>query len=429
MNFFKFINSEFYKNVFTLSLGTIIAQIIPIIIYPILARIYMPQDFAVFALYFSIISLFDVISTGRYELAIVGQNKDSNSINLIAGMILISLLLSIVLSFIFYFFSNNICNLLDNQSLNRWLVIIPISIFFLSIYKSLNYWLIRKKAFRYSSYNKIIQKITENSLYVILGIKQFKSGLIVGDFIGRFLIVFVSVYNSIQKGFNFKVISFSKIIENLKNNFSFPKYNLLPSLLNSFSTLLPIFIISSFYSDAITGYFNFTRQILVIPLVLISTSISQVLFKQIADKKNTNEKITKDLIGIAKILGVLAILFILIILLFGKYLFEIFFGIQWIESGVYSQILVISFAIQFVVSPLSILFPAINKIKILSIWQVFYFLSISMLILFRNLSIYEFLTVYLIIDIISYSIYFILIYICAKKFDSKQALSKINDKK
>ena len=72
--------SEFGRNVLTLMTGTTIAQAIPIAISPILTRIYTPEDFGVFALYISISTIFAVIVTGRYELAIMlpKKNKDAD---------------------------------------------------------------------------------------------------------------------------------------------------------------------------------------------------------------------------------------------------------------------------------------------------------------------------------------------------------------
>ena len=81
--------SEFTRNVLTLMTGTTIAQAIPIVISPILTRIYTPEDFGLFALFIAITSVFGSIATGRYELAIMLPNKDENAINILAlGLII-----------------------------------------------------------------------------------------------------------------------------------------------------------------------------------------------------------------------------------------------------------------------------------------------------------------------------------------------------
>lgn len=68
--------SEFSRNVLTLMTGTTITQAIPIAISPILTRIYTPEDFGIFALYMSVVSIVSVVATGCYELAIMLPKKD-----------------------------------------------------------------------------------------------------------------------------------------------------------------------------------------------------------------------------------------------------------------------------------------------------------------------------------------------------------------
>jgi len=63
--------SDFKKNVLTLMAGTTIAQAIPIAISPILTRLYTPEEFGLFALFLAIVSIFGVVATMRYEMAIV----------------------------------------------------------------------------------------------------------------------------------------------------------------------------------------------------------------------------------------------------------------------------------------------------------------------------------------------------------------------
>ena len=62
---------EFLKNVATLISGATFVQIVAILIYFILSRIYTPEDFGVFGLYMSIVSITGIIATGKYEMAVL----------------------------------------------------------------------------------------------------------------------------------------------------------------------------------------------------------------------------------------------------------------------------------------------------------------------------------------------------------------------
>ena len=67
----------------------------------------------------------------------------------------------------------------------------------------------------------------------------------------------------------------------------------------------------------------------------------------------------------------LAIVGILIIEFFGIEIFTWVFGIEWKTAGQLTQILIFSYAIKFIVSPLTSVFTALEKIKISSI-NLFY---------------------------------------------------------
>jgi len=145
-------------------------------------------------------------------------------------------------------------------------------------------------------------------------------------------------------------------------------------------------------------------MVLIIPLSLITASLSQVIFQRFSEKRNQKQSIKKEAWGIFISLIILALFFAIIIQFFGVYLFQFVFGIQWGSSGAYASILVWAFALKFVISPFNILFTAFEKIGILSIWQTFYFILIILLNYIPFVSIEHFLWTYVIIELISYSI-------------------------
>lgn len=106
-----------------------------------------------------------------------------------------------------------------------------------------------------------------------------------------------------------------------------------------------------------------------------------------------------------------------IVYLTGTKLFSFVFGNEWELSGEIAKILVFGYGIKFIVSPLSTIFISLEKIKISSIWQIFYFGLICILFLLKDINIKEFLTYYVVIDICCYSIYYILILMTTKKYD------------
>ena len=73
--------------------------------------------------------------------------------------------------------------------------------------------------------------------------------------------------------------------------------------------------------------------------------------------------------------------------------------------------------LQFVVSPVSIFFTAFEKLKVVAIWQIGYFILVSSLFFFKKYGIEDFIWIYTIINIFAYLVYWLLIYFVAKKND------------
>lgn len=106
--------NEFNRNVVTLLTGTTVAQAIPVMISPILTRIYTPEDFGVLALFIAITSIFGSIANARYELAIVLPEKDEDAVNIVALCILIAFSISVGLFVAVSIFHTPILRLLNN---------------------------------------------------------------------------------------------------------------------------------------------------------------------------------------------------------------------------------------------------------------------------------------------------------------------------
>jgi O-antigen/teichoic acid export membrane protein len=163
-------------------------------------------------------------------------------------------------------------------------------------------------------------------------------------------------------------------------------------------------LINKFFSSASTGYFDLCKLLLSVPLALIATSLSNVLLQRISEKDRLKLSIKDDLLNVLKIISLIVVAEIAVILIFGDDLFKLVFGPNWEISGRISRILVWSFAFNFLTSSFSSIFISLKKIKLLSVWQIFYFAAISLLVFFSHLSFESFLKVYVIIEVICSSI-------------------------
>lgn len=409
--------NEFLKNSLVLITGTAIAQVIPILFQPFLRRIYTAEEFGVFAIYFSLFSFLVVIASARYDSVVLLPKEDNDASLIVSGALVISLIFSLLLTIIVLIFQNNIITLFElPTSIKPFLLLLPLSVFFGSCYRVLNNWLVRKKKFKASSVNKIVRRGSEGSVQLFLGFSKNSSGLFIGSIIGDFFNCLMGLFQSKKSGFKFSIET-QKVKPLLLKYKDFPLYNSLPTLLNTLSFVLPIFIINNHYSKEITGQFDLTKQMLALPIALISVAISQVLIQKITELKQDSRRIKPLLLKTMLTLTVFSIIGLALILLFGVNLFTFIFGNEWLIAGELSQILIYAYALKFIVSPLSVTFIALEKIKVSSLWQTLYFISICSLFFLENLTIKEFLYFYIFIELGAYFTYLILMFWVATKND------------
>lgn len=412
--------SEFAKNTFILVIGTVVAQSIPLLLHPFLRRIYSPEDFGALAVYLNIFGILTIVASLRYEATIVLPKNNNEAANILGLTWILALLFSLLVLIVLLLFKNSIVELINfPEQYADYLYFLPLSCAVFSIYQSMNYWLIRQKAFKASTGNKIVRRVVEGIVQVGLGMAKFSGGLFIGDISGNVANMVSGIRQVFRNGFDVKIVTRQKIKYVFRKYIDYPKFNVLPTLLSSAATVLPFLFINKLYSTETVGYLDLSRLVLSIPLIFISATISQVFFQRITEKKHLALSIKKDIQGVFYLLLAVIAIEIIVIELAGEWLFGFVFGDNYALSGTYSQILVFSFALNFITSTFSSVFITFEKIRINSIWQTGYFIGICSLLLFDNITIEDFLKVYVIIEIVMHAIYCTMMYLIVRNYEEK----------
>jgi O-antigen/teichoic acid export membrane protein len=410
--------SELLRNTSILISGTALAQVIPILLQPVLRRYYSAEVFGSYSVYLSLVGILAIISSFKYELAIILPRSDKGAVNILFLTVIINLAFNILLMIIILIWQDKLLRFFNiSHEFAYFLYLIPFGIFFYNFYQSINNWLTRKKEFFAVSLNKFVRRGTEGLFQVIFKYLKVSQGIIAGDLAGHVANIISGLYQGGRKGLKYSVVSLPRLKYVARKYSEFPRYNVIPSFMSACSFLLPAILLNKFYSSEYTGYFDLSKLLLSIPLALISTSISNVLLQSIAEKYQAKRSLLNDLLPVFAIVFIISVLEIGAILFFGIGLFKLLFGESWGFSGEISQILVWSYALNFIVASFSAVFISMNKIKLLSVWQVFYFLSILSLILFRKAEFLEFLKIYVGLEIACYTVMIVLIIAVVSRYE------------
>ena len=400
------LRSELLRSASILISGTVIAQLISILLQPFLRRFFSPESFGIYSVYLSLIGIIIVISSLRYDDAIVLPKTDKESANVLSLALIFSFIFDLLL-FVFVMITGGkiitFLNLPSNFPV-RVLYIIPLGAFLYNSYQCINYWLIRKRKFYSVSLNKLLRRGSEGISQVTFALIKKSNGLIYSDIIGQSVNVITVIIQTINNGLTFRVVSLTKLKYVFKKYKDFPKFNLIPAFMSTCSYMLPPIFINKFFSSESAGFFDLTKLLLSVPLALVATSFSSVLLQRVSEKFNNRQSFLNELRPVILVVGLISLIEILAIVFFGENLFRFIFGDTWIFSGKISKIMVWSFTFNFIVSTFTTIFVSMRKIKTYSIYQLFYFIAILALLFFKNLGFVEFLKIYVIIEVICYTV-------------------------
>lgn len=370
-------NNRFVKDTAILTLGVAIAQIVPILAYPILSRIYTPEDFGLLAPITSIIAILGIVVTLKYENAIFITKSQHDCSSLLIGIFIISFSFLSILELIIILFSEQLSILLNNYSLKNWLWVCPISAGCVVLFNCFNEWCIRNGRFKSLSINKIVNGISLPGGKLIFSGAVFRSfGLIMGDLLGHIITGASCLIRMFRTDKNiFDGISGIEIKQTLLRYSDCPKFILPGQLLNKIAYEMPVFVIMAQFSTEIVGYFSMSMMVLALPTIVIGRSIGDTFRKKAADLYIKSGNFTAFWIRIVSFTMALSIVGFLILALIAPQLFNFVLGEEWSVSAKYCRILCPMLAVSFVSQIVSYVYIIVERMKTLLFWQLFYFLS------------------------------------------------------
>lgn len=367
--------SEFMRHVMTLMTGTVIAQAIPIAVAPLLTRIFTPESFGILALFMAITSVTSIVSTGRYELAIVMPREDSRAANLVALTTVIVAAACVLQYLVIVPFSDHIASLFRNDAIKPWIYVVPLMVLAMCIYQVSYYWSNRQKRYRRLASSKVIRSVAVVAITLIIAVFTRDAGaLILGMLLGQASATIVLVIQILRDHDPvFGNVSRCAIAKEAVSYVNFPKYSLSADTINTMTGQLPVFLMTVLFGPAVVGLFALTQRVLGAPISLTATSICDV-FKQRASSDYAKYGNCRSIyLKTMKKLFMISVPVFICSAIIAPKAFAWAFGEGWREAGIYAQLLSFMYLMSFAVSPLSYVLYIAQKQKYDLLWQVLLF--------------------------------------------------------
>ncbi len=360
----KIEGSPFVKNILLITGGAAFSQVLNMVFSPLITRLYSPEEYGILSVYIAVLGALSFVGTFNYEMGIPIADDDEKAINvLILSLIILSssvLLLVVVINL----FGSRMLILLNANTLNNFLFLVPLGLFLRGAYSIFVQWAYRKKNFTTITKTRISQAAARNGTKVVLGLLgRGPIGLLVGQIFGECSGLVTLSYKQIIKDKHLITNITKKEIFSLARRYKdFPLYTTTRRYLGDITISLPIVFLTSLYGSQVVGFYGLANTVIQLPMNLIGTSISNVYYAECASLKDQDPKRIRHLSNkMLKSLIILGLFPVVILALWGPELFGFVFGDSWVEAGIYARLLSISVFSRFIFKPISNLFDIFEK--------------------------------------------------------------------
>lgn len=363
--FRKIFSNKFFKNVALIAGGTAFAQILNILLSPVITRLYSPEEYGVLTTYTAILGIL-ALAALKYEMAIPLAKDDKQSINVLVMSLFVLISYVTIIFFILLLFGDPIFDIFNFDTINTYWYLVPLGVFLSGLYIVLKNWAFRIKDFKSISKTTMNQSLFSNLMKVGFGFWGIgEIGLILGTIVGQsFGIRVLSKPLFLKFKTLSNYISTNKVIESLKRYKNFPIYNAPNKLLISIGNQLPIIFLATFYGTRVVGFYGLAYTIVRLPMNLIGNSVGDVFFSEAAKIGKENPSTLKKLsIELIKKLIVVGLIPLFTLIFFGPFLFSFVFGENWYNAGVYSRIISIMLFFSLIFTPVSRVYEVFEKQK------------------------------------------------------------------
>lgn len=291
----RFLQSRIVRNTSVLLSGNMLAQIITLAAYPIISRIYSPEEMGTLNLFVSIFAILVLLANAEYQNVLVFHKEEKDLPSVLSVCLgCVALVSTLVLATVP--FSAEISSLFGSADLADWYFLMPIYVAATALWNICDSLVIRKKLFKYISIYLILLALYNVGLKILLGnLGWSTAGLIVSAVSGSVLILLAVCLYAQSKDRIFSSLgnlpTWSSTLALAKEYIKFPKYSLSRKTLNLLSKSLPIFLLSAHFGMTEIGLYSMGLLLAHTPINVACGSLYKIMFRFVSEKVWNSEKI------------------------------------------------------------------------------------------------------------------------------------------
>ena len=292
MSLSSIVKSSGIRNFTKLLSANLVAQVIGLVVYPILTRMYAPEDFGLLNLFLSIGGVLIILSTAEYYYAIVLPKEETDA-EQVLGVGVLWLVATTILVGLSVAFARPISLLFKSPDLTSYYWLMPLYVFAMGAWNLLNYWYIRHKEYNPISRYQVSQNVLSAGGKLGMGWGGVLHGGMIYSVVVAPLISLVSSWIYARKTLlpAWRRISWRGVGEQAKLYRNFPCFVLPRSFVNMLAGQMPILLLTPFFGGEAVGFLSLAILLGYTPIGTITRAIYQVMYQHIMEQVHRQKPI------------------------------------------------------------------------------------------------------------------------------------------
>ena len=335
-------NKELLGHVGGLAGAKAVAAVFALAITPIISRLFSPNDFGQAALWLSWCTILGHMSSLKYELAVVLPREEREAAGLYWLSVALLVLFTSVVALLLFPTQGIAREAFGLDSTPQWVWWLIPGLLLFGLVDIQQSWLARFKRFYRVSGSIILGTVTTGFSRIGLGLAFGSSpvAFIVGQLIGlivKFVYLSTGKLNRIPQRSDH--LTRDSLLGNARRFADFPKLNTPAALASSAAKNVPVLFLGALYGAAQAGLFAMAMRLAQSPIRLATRSMRSVLYQRLASIANADGKLFPTYAIACGTLAAAGLVPMLVLVAFGPPILGFILGPQWVESGVYLQII------------------------------------------------------------------------------------------
>lgn len=354
--------NSIWVGILHMGLGTVLAQMINIVVQPILTRVFPAETLGIYTYLISLATMIIPVASLKLDMLIVSEPNEKEAQYITDACIIINILISLIYAIVIivgYQVS-------DNNIFNKYGIIIyvvPVLVFTNGLRFLFISYLNRYKEYKTISIIAIIREairavIQVGAGFLSLGVFSLSMGYAVSPLFGL-NIQMRNYLKELKERPRINLKKFKEIVlEKGKRQILF----LVPAqFINSFSASLVTISITALFSAKILGYYSAGVRILDIPIVFITSNVSKVCYQRISENVANKKPVLRTLMSVIIVLSAVSIMGFGTLYVIAPRLSEIVFGQGYRVAGEYIRCLCVMYAVRLVATSFAGVYTVFRK--------------------------------------------------------------------